>query len=162
MEEMENTLDTPKGFTPSAVLTTSMATIDEYTTKARTLADNFNFTESIKYYNMAMAEIKKTMAREDVAVAKKWLAKRALVTERRIGGISSVLKVVKVALPYPWSKLFTIIEFGLRTTGLTDTAQNKLERSLSKMAGIKEEPVEVPAVDLSKNLDSKKKNKKKK
>lgn len=139
MEELESSMGPPTDLKKGAI-GSSLALIETYTGKARDLADNFDFNQSIQYYNMAMVEIKKVMAREDVIAGRQWLAKRALVTERRIGGISAVVRVVAFVLPYPWSKFFGIIEPVLRATGIFKVAQATLDRKLSKMAGIEYTP----------------------
>ena len=84
---------------------------------------------------------------EEFIATKQWLAKRALVTERRIGGISTLINCVKMALPYPWSKLFGVVTFGLNKTGITDKAQNAIDNRLSKMAGMDAPP---PALSIEK------------
>lgn len=171
VEEVENQLNPPADVANSKALQTRMSVVDEYTNKARKLADNFDLSGSVQYYNLAMTEINKIMATKEFEQSKKWLAKRALVTERRIGGISAVLKVVQVALPYPWSKLFGIVEFGLRVSGMTNKAQGMVDKKLSKMAGIEyEQPTPgTPALtgafevtDLGSSSKSKKKKDKKK
>jgi len=154
MEEVESSLTVPKE-AKVGTMGSSVALIEQYTGKARALADGFDFSESIKYYNMAMVEIKKAMAREDVAEAQRWLAKRALVTERRIGGISTVLPLIKIALPYPWNKLFGLVEYGLRASGYGIKAQATLDKKLSKMAGVEYQELkemDKETIDLAKNL----------
>jgi len=164
VEEVESQLSIPDDANTKA-LVTRMGIVEEYTNKARKLADTMDLAGSIKYYNMAMGELNKLMGTPEFATSKKWLAKRALVTERRIGGISAVVRVVKIALPYPWSKIFGVVEFGLRVSGVTTKAQSLIDNKLSKMAGVdpasldKTAPAS-PAIDLGKSPSSGKKKKK--
>eukprot|EP00011_Vannellida_sp_DIVA3-517-6-12_P002921 CAMPEP_0114624100 /NCGR_PEP_ID=MMETSP0168-20121206/10598_1 /TAXON_ID=95228 ORGANISM="Vannella sp., Strain DIVA3 517/6/12" /NCGR_SAMPLE_ID=MMETSP0168 /ASSEMBLY_ACC=CAM_ASM_000044 /LENGTH=482 /DNA_ID=CAMNT_0001835375 /DNA_START=8 /DNA_END=1453 /DNA_ORIENTATION=- len=120
--------------TPSVSVAAALKLADAYSKKARDLVDNFQVDEAMEYYNKARAELMSALEREDVIEARKWIAKRILIYERRVLNINKVTRFIRIALPPPWGTLFGVAEGVVRASGVGSFAQKKLDGALEKAA----------------------------
>ena len=59
--------------------------------------------------------------------ARKWIAKRVLIYERRVLNLNKVTRFIRIALPPPWGTLFGVAEGVVRASGIGSFAQKKLD-----------------------------------
>lgn len=132
VEEIQ--LITGKHASTSVSVAAAIKMADMYSKKARELVDNFQVDEAMEFYNKARAELMSALEREDVIEARKWIAKRVLIYERRVLNLNKVTRFIRIALPPPWGTLFGVAEGVVRASGIGSFAQKKLDGVLEKAA----------------------------